>query len=179
MDRRTVLQGLAVAGGALLVPPALASVATSKRIPIAYREAASKHNVPAKHLFALAVKESREPALAMPNPFAMNFKGKSFFFKSQQELYVNAKYLLDNGQRVFDVGPVQVNWKWHHMKFEDLWDATNPEKSLDVGTAYYAEQYRKCGDWFVAAGMYHSFTKSKAARYERDYRRIYHDLNFA
>ncbi|MCG9576643.1 transglycosylase SLT domain-containing protein [Vibrio tubiashii] len=172
MERRDLLKGIVVAGGMLCMPPAFAA-SRSVRVPNSYVEAAKKHGIPPIHMYALAVKESNEPKRGKPNPFAMNFKGKSYYFESQQELFLNAQYLVENSQTIFDLGPVQVNWHWHSESFEDLWDATNPFKSLDVGAAYFRKQFEKTGDWFEAAGRYHSFTPDKARTYRRDYEAVY------
>ena len=179
MDRRLFIKSMSVAAGGLLIPPAIAKSPKGKPVAPAYLFAAQKHDIPPELLFTLAHKESELGSINMPHPFAMNFRGDSFYFDSRSELYTNVKYLLDNGHRSFDLGPVQVNWKWHGEKFEDLWEATHPARNLNVGAAYYREQYDKCGDWFTAAGLYHSFTPEKAENYRNGFIKIHKRLGYA
>lgn len=163
LTRRSVIK----AGGALCVTSLLpfeATAAKRVRVPEVYRYYADKHSVPAELLYSIAHVESYNPKTKSICHYAMNFNRTPYYFNSEEELLVNAKYLLENGYQNFDVGPVQVNWYWHQKKFNSIDSAVNAHTNLDVGTAYLKEKLDSNGDWLTAAGKYHSPSDRNAAR---------------
>ncbi|WP_063664767.1 transglycosylase SLT domain-containing protein [Aliivibrio fischeri] len=183
--RSFLIKGSALLACSTFSLPSIAKSSGPKKIPSAYIFYAKKNNVPAEILYSIAHVESRHSKTASPHIYAMNFKGKSFFFSNRETLYKNALHLLESGFKSFDIGPVQVNWKWHSERFDnDLWLATDPERNLNAGAEYLREQFDKYGDWFTAGGKYHSpgLNKKQLRNYNRYKNRlisVYKELGYA
>lgn len=181
--RKFLINGL-IAGGGLLLPPAtLAINRNPKRIPSAYIKYAKEAGVPPAILYTLAHVESRNANTGHPTTYAMNFRGVGYYFSSQSELLTNAKFLLENGYQSFDIGPVQVNWRWHSSKFNSIEDAVNPHVNTQVGAAYLKEKFDEYGNWFIAGGKYHSpgskpKQRSNAAKYAKRMERTFRELGY-
>lgn len=179
-SRRSFLGGV----GSFIIVNAIPKTVIAQpfsRIPPVYGQIAKKHGIPVEHLYTLAYKESYDPITRQPCPYALNLYGTSYYFSSREELYSNAKYILDRNIELFDIGPLQVNWKWHQEKFSSLREATDPIRGLEVGAKYFREQYERFDhDWFVAAGKYHNLGNNKHySQYKKDYEYKFKKLGFS
>lgn len=186
LNRRELLINSSLLCAGMIIPfKSMATTNKGKYIPSAYIHYANKNNVPAKLLYTIAHIESRYGNTKSPHIYAMNFKGKSHYFSSREVLYKNVLFLLESGFKSFDIGPVQVNWKWHSERFSNnLWAATDPERGLNAGAEYLRELFEIHNDWFVAGGKYHSpGTKPKQLknyeRYKRSLIDTYKELGYA
>ena len=50
-------------------------------------------------------------------PWAINREGKGYWFESREEALAFAKASLAEGRTSFDVGCVQINYRWHGHAF--------------------------------------------------------------
>ncbi len=150
------------------------SASWAAEVPRGYIAIAKRAGVPSTLLYAVALNESRvktNRGRVIPWPWTMNHAGKGYYFASRKELYAEAQRLTAAGVRLFDLGPAQVNWRWHSERFESLWAATDPYVNLTTGAAILAEEYRRTGDWWTAVGRYHSpGNAGRAANYARNVR---------
>lgn len=64
-----------------------------------------------------------------------------------------------------DVGCMQVNLRHHPNAFRNLNVAFDPEANVAYGANYLMQQYRRTGDWRLAAAHYHSTNPEHAGPY--------------
>jgi len=150
----------------LAVGPNISAEVTPS-IPYMYKKVAKQQHVPTKLFFALALQESRKAKRnkVLPWPWAINHRGKPYFFDTRREAYYFMTSLITKGDNGFDIGLGQLNWRWHGHKFQDPWDALSPFTNLTVSAKYLREQYenKKCTGsarnndekWKLAVGCYH------------------------
>lgn len=98
-------------------------------------------------------------------PWTINHAGKSLYFDSKEEAVAAAQRLLQSGSTSFDVGLMQVNWRWNHERFTGLADAFEPLTNIRVADQIVQEHLRQTGSIGEAVGRYHSKTPSLKHRY--------------
>jgi hypothetical protein len=133
-------------------------------IPWGYEKVANEYDIPPIVLYSVALQESQGPGIIRPWPWTVNVSGKGHYFDSRSELYRYLNNLLDSGLKNFDIGLGQVNWRWHHSRFDSLWDATDPYMNLRVAASILQEHYQESGSWKVAIGKYHAPNDPDRAR---------------
>lgn len=148
----------------ILFPPLI----SAKGVPPAYVEIAVKNNIPPALLYAVALTESKNgyAGRVTPWPWTANVSGVAHFYTDRQEAYEHLSNQLRNGNKNFDVGLMQVNWRWNGHRFESLWDATDPYKNIRVGASILSELRTSLGSFEDAVGAYHSpNNKGRADKY--------------
>ena len=88
------------------------------------------------HAVALTETGQRRDGAFRAWPWAINREGKGYWFQSYEEALAFAKASLAEGRTSFDVGCVQINYRWHGHAFPTLEDMFDPE-----WTATYAAQF--------------------------------------
>lgn len=119
---------------------------------IAQTEAA--RNIPRGLLMAVALTESGNGG--RPSPYAMNIAGRSHFASTGQEM---AGIIASNWQRgvtSIDVGCMQVNLKFHGMKFARLTDLLDSRANVAYGASYLISLAVESGSWKDAVMSYHN-----------------------
>lgn len=138
---------------------------------------ALKTNVPPEIIWAVANTESHLGKLG-PWPWSANFQGKSFYFRSQQELINFLRNKLKKNRSVsIDIGCMQLNHFYHGHKFSSIYEMTDIYKNMLIGAQYLRRLYemnqhayrrKKLPEnrlWGYAVGDYHSRRHSKGAKY--------------
>ena len=135
---------------------------------------ARRAGVPAEVLHAVALTETgRETGgRVRPFPWAINREGQGHWFKTREEALAFAKQSVADGRPSFDVGCVQINYRWHGHAFPSLDDMFDPEWTATYAGQFLRTLYEERGDWSQAAGAYHSLTADKAAIYRERFDRI-------
>lgn len=139
------------------------SFANQNNVPSMYQLVAEENRIPAKLFYALILNESRsltssaEQKKILPWPWTVNHRGQPHFFPSREQAYLFAKALVDRGEKQFDVGLGQLNWRWQEQRFDDLWEAFDPYTNLMAAAQHFREQYDRpeCNSWELAVGCYH------------------------
>lgn len=137
--------------------PALAQAAdygASADCPTLISQAETRRNIPRGLLMAIAMTESS--LNGRPNPFAMNIAGRSYFASSGQDM---ANVISANWQRgvtSIDVGCMQINLKYHGMKFGRLTDLLNSPTNVEYGASYLIALAVEAGSWKDAVMSYHN-----------------------
>lgn len=109
------------------------------------------YNIPTGLLKAVSKIESEY------NPLALNDGLKTHKFKTKEEVIDRISYLIQVGKTNFDVGCMQINYRWHSKNF------TSPEEMLDVtwnvryAASLIAGLYKDHGSWQAAIRHYHSY----------------------
>ncbi len=149
------------------------ALGTTLVTPKGFVHVAQQCNVPAKNLYAIALTETETAMEGGGSGVwqnSINWKGKSYFFSSRQETYDFALSLLHRGYESFDVGIMQVNWKWQKHRGYSLWELTDIQTNVKVGCEILREGYKARGNWILAAGYYHAPNhKENAERYMKIY----------
>lgn len=142
-----------------------------------FESSARRRAVPATILYAVAMNESERAG--RPWPWTLNVAGRGFYFRTREDAWRAANWLLANGQRNFDVGAMQVSWKHNGARFGSTWEALQPGVNVDVGAAILRENFEASGDWATAVRWYHNRTdvvrgSAYLARFMRHFRRALH-----
>ncbi len=128
---------------------------------------ARRGGVPVEVLHAVALNETGRKAEGHLRawPWAINREGKGYWFKSYEEALAFAKASLAEGRTSFDVGCVQINYRWHGRAFPSIEAMFDPEWTATYAAQFLRTLYEERGDWSAAAGAYHSLTPELARKY--------------
>lgn len=139
----------------------------------AAHKASQTTGVPVEVLMAISLTETgrKHEGKFGPWPWTLNIAGKGFWLDSRQEALARARASLDAGQRSFDVGCFQVNYRWHGEAFTSLSEMMDPEANARYAAQFLRSLFQESGDWTVAAGHYHSRTQVHANRYRKIFAR--------
>ncbi|VAW60963.1 hypothetical protein MNBD_GAMMA08-309, partial [hydrothermal vent metagenome] len=102
-------------------------------VPSAYSDIAEEYGIPDVLFYSIALTESEKPNVKLPWPWAANIDGKGVYFDTQSEMYTHLSKLVKQGQLNFDVGIMQINWRWNHHIFTSLKSATDPYTNMRGG----------------------------------------------
>jgi len=75
---------------------------------------------------------------------------------------------LDDGVGSIDIGPMQVNWRYHRERLGSPWQALDPYHNLRVGAGILKACFTARQDWWQSVGCYHAPENPRRAdRYRR------------
>jgi hypothetical protein len=164
--------GVVSAGG---TPNALAdSEAYALQCEAAIVAGARRGGVPVEVLHAIALTETgrNSNGRMRPWPWAINREGEGFWFENRTEALAFAEASIAAGRPSFDVGCVQINYRWHGHAFPSIGDMLDPEWTATYAAQFLRTLYEERGSWSAAAGAYHSLTPELAGRYRERFDRI-------
>jgi hypothetical protein len=154
-----------------------ATAGTGERL---YREVAGYAGVPAAILYAMAQAESGQltDGRVRPWPWTLNIAGTPKRYPDRDALFRGLMAALGSGERMIDIGPMQVNWYWHFDRLGSPWRITDPAVNLKIAAQILKTHYARSGDWWDAVGRYHRPAESPrdrriAARYRQRVRHFY------
>jgi hypothetical protein len=135
---------------------------------------ARRGGVPVEVLHAVALNETgrKSEGKLRPWPWAINREGKGYWFDSYEAALAFAKASLADGRKSFDVGCVQINYRWHGHAFPSIEDMFNPEWTATYAAQFLRTLYEERGSWSAAAGAYHSLTPELAQKYAARFDRM-------
>jgi hypothetical protein len=161
--------GLAALAGLWPVAPARAADPTGPAdlCERAIVNGARRGGVPVDVLHAVALNETgrKDGGRLRAWPWAINREGEGFWFATREEALDFAERSLAAGRRSFDVGCVQINYRWHGHAFPSLEAMFDPEWTATYAAQFLRTLYEERGDWTAAAGAYHSLTPELARKY--------------
>lgn len=140
----------------------------------AARIAAAEAGVPSNVLLAITRAETgraRDGRL-VPWPWTVNAGGKGVWFATRAEALAYVRRKLEDGERNFDVGCFQINYRWHGDKFADLDQMFEPTENARYAADFLTRLYSETGNWSKATAAYHSRTPEFADRYLARFNRI-------
>ena len=117
--------------------------------------------IPSKVFEAIAGVESNF------RPWALNYKGRSWFGKDRRQYKRVILKLLERGDRSFDVGCMQMNYRWHHQRFQSVDQLIDPNHNVFHAGQFLLELKAEKGSWPAAVAAYHSRNPKHAKRYLR------------
>jgi len=159
------------------------SSASQACVPPAFERVAFEYDVPADIFYSIALAESGRSTNEFGFtvwPWALNINKKSFYPESKQAALVMIEQAISQGSDQFDVGLMQVSWRFHKAKFE-----SNAVYALDVGAnlragaKIFSEFMAQADDVWQAVGFYNAGASKRASslkaarRYSDRVRKIY------
>jgi hypothetical protein len=175
--------GLALALAAVLASAGTASAAPVDAAPstdpsalcdAAIVAGARRGGVPVEVLHAVALTETgqhRDGAFRAW-PWAINREGKGYWFQTRDEAIAFARKSLAEGRTSFDVGCVQINYRWHGHAFPSLEDMFDPQWTATYAAQFLRTLHDERGDWSAAAGAYHSLSPQFATPYRARFDKV-------
>lgn len=135
---------------------------------------ARRGGVPVEVLHAVALTETgrKQDGRLRAWPWAINREGKGYWFETYEQALAFARQSIAEGRLSFDVGCVQINYRWHGHAFPSIEDMFNPEWTATYAAQFLRTLYEERGDWTAAAGAYHSLTPEKAQAYSARFQRL-------
>jgi hypothetical protein len=140
---------------------------------------ARRGGVPPEVLYAISLTETGRMTggRLRPWPWAINREGKGHWFKNREEAVAFGKQSLADGRKSFDVGCVQINYRWHGHAFPSLDDMFDPEWTATYAAQFLRTLYEERGDWSAAAGAYHSLSPEFATVYRKRFDKLLASLD--
>ena len=120
-------------------------------------------SVDPKILAGIALNESAYNGRAWP--WTLNVAGRGFFFRTREDAYRAVCYLINNGRSDFDLGILQINWRYHGKRFASPWDALAPATNIRVAEDILNENYRLTHSAVKAVAYYHSANPAPGREY--------------
>ena len=141
-------------------------------VPVGYRTVAAERGIPDDVLYAVALTESGKSMKTAgeyrPWPWTLNVAGRGYFFESRLSAWQALTAWLEQGERVIDIGLMQVNWRYHEERLGTPWQALEPYHNLRVGAGILQACYSQRQDWWESVGCYHApANPDRADRYRR------------
>ena len=129
--------------------------------------AALEEGVPQGLLSAIALTESGRSAEGAFRawPWTLNVGGKGFYFASRDAAEAKIHELLAKGVTNFDVGCMQVNFRWHGEAFAHATDMLDPRQNTVYAARFLSELRGREGSWEKATQAYHSLTPELGSKY--------------
>lgn len=118
---------------------------------------------PAQVLTAVALRETGRAGWYWP--WSVNHAGRGYYFVNKELAIEHVRSLLGKGETNFDVGLMQVNWRWNGARFTSLEDAFDPVTNIRVADSIFQEHIAETGSLVEGVGRYHSKTPSLKRRY--------------
>jgi hypothetical protein len=124
--------------------------------------------------YGIAMNESKWKG--RPWPWTLNVAGRSYYFKDRETAYKAAEFLLSKKFTLFDIGLMQVNWKWNGHRFKDPWDALEPDTNIAAAADILLENFSKTKSMAKAIGAYHSKDPARAGPYVSRFSKHFHGV---
>ncbi|MDF2964743.1 MAG: putative transglycosylase-putative [Rickettsiaceae bacterium] len=131
-----------------------ASIPEAQNLAKIIYNAEKKYDIPEGLLFTIAQVESKL------NPWAININStnKALYPSSKEQAARITRILLRNGMN-FDVGVMQINWKYHGKEFDSIESMFSPETNIEYAAKFLRSLHNQYGSWNQAVRRYHSATK--------------------
>jgi len=152
-------------------------------VPPAFQRVALEYGVPADIFYSIALAESGRTTQVFGFkvwPWALNINRESYYPESKAAAVLLIEQAISQGNNQFDVGLMQVSWRFHKAKFE-----SNAVYALDVGAnlragaKIFSEFMAQADDVWQAVGFYNAGASKRASslkaarRYSDRVRKIY------
>ena len=132
-------------------------------------------SVDPKVLAGIALNESAYNGRAWP--WTLNVAGRGFFFRTREDAYGAMRALIAAGRSDFDVGIMQINWRYHHQRFASPWDALSPATNVRVAESILNENYQSTRSVAKAIAYYHSANPAPGSAYLARFVRHLNQIN--
>lgn len=133
----------------------------------AIRRAEAAHGIPGNLLLAIGLQEAGMTRGGQQTvwPWTLNVEGRGLRFDTRAEAEAFLAAELAQGTESIDVGCLQINLRWHPRAFPTPAAGFDPALNADYAARFLRDLHRETGNWFDAAGQYHSATPERKAIY--------------
>jgi hypothetical protein len=100
-------------------------------------------------------------------PYALNIEGKTLMLASLDEAKEKIDEAIESGVTNFDVGIMQLNYRWHGKQFVAPEKMLEPKANIEYAARLLQNLYRQHGNWCKAVRYYHSGTPLHHKKYSR------------
>ncbi|MBN8828897.1 MAG: transglycosylase SLT domain-containing protein [Sphingobacteriia bacterium] len=145
----------------LIIFSCLSKISFAKDCQRYIRNYEKQYNIPKDLLSAISNVESSY------NPYAVNFAGKAYYFKTKEEAIVYVNDLLAKGYKSFDVGCLQINYRYHSKNFNSLDEMFEITNNIKYGANYLKQLHKATSNWREAVAKYHSSKEINQRKYTR------------
>ena len=141
--------------------------ATASQCIAAIFEAQQRYGIPDNLLLALGLQEAgyRSPEGLTVWPWTVNAAGEGRYFASRAEAEAFVAEKLAAGVTSIDLGCLQINMRWHPGAFLTYSQGFDARVNVDYAARFLRGLYEESGDWWQAAGRYHSHSPQPQAVY--------------
>ena len=136
-----------------------------------FAEIEARAGIPQRVLYSLALTESGRRG--RPWPWTMNYAGKSYYFADRDTLHRAMELLIGRGKTNFDVGVMQIHWRFHSHLFDSTWEATDPTINAQAGARILIDRFNEYRNWAKAIAAYHSKTEHLGRGYLANFAKNY------
>ena len=126
-----------------------------------------RYGIPDNLLLALGLQEAgwNSPQGLTIWPWSVNAAGEGRRFQSRAEALAFVRTRQAEGVESIDIGCLQVNLRWHPDAFATTLEGFDPARNVDYAARFLLGLYAETGDWWQAAGRYHSRNAGPQAVY--------------
>ena len=167
-------------GGAPIASPSAprVSYAGQKRTLAAQCAVTSyAYGIPPDLLLAIAITESGRAGA--PWPWTLDIDGRSEYFPDRQATVQAAEDAVRAGHTRVDIGPMQIDWRYHGAMFPSLAAITHPFMNIAAAGRILARLRARTGHWWTAVADYHSAIPALGRPYMWHVYHVYEDLRHA
>lgn len=101
------------------------------------------------------------------NPLALNDGLKQHKFKNKQEAIERITYLQSIGKTNFDVGCMQINYRWHYKNFTSVEEMLDVDWNVRYAASHLYGLYKEHESWQIAIRYYHSYDPEIHKKYSK------------
>ncbi len=155
---------------ALLAVLAIAALCTSRQATAGVNNACERHiiaaarryDIPVGVLYAVGLAETgRQGSL---QPYALNVAGRAIFPGSRSAAIEEFRRYYSQGERLIDVGCMQINYKYHGNEFSSMEAMLNPELNVHYAARFLSQLRKSQGSWAMAVARYHAGADNDTAQ---------------
>lgn len=123
---------------------------------IAYQCAVTSlaYGIPQGVLFAIATTESG--LNNRPWPWTLDVDGTPYRYANRAQTVAATRRFLQEGHTRIDIGPMQVDWRYHGAMFPSLASVTHPFMNIAAAGRILAHLEAQTGNWWGAVARYHN-----------------------
>lgn len=115
---------------------------------------AKENGVPLAVLYAVALTETGQRGEL--SAFAMNVHGRPVLNTTIVEALDRFQTAQIQGEKLIDVGCMQINHFYHGAAFSSVQEMFEPRKNVDYAARFLVSLYRREGRWTDAVARYHA-----------------------
>lgn len=133
----------------------LSAPAAAQTVCEAHMIRASKaYDIPLGVLYSVGLTESgRKDSL---QPYALNIHGRTFFGKSKEDALAEFNAARARGQKLIDIGCMQINHHYHRDQFPSLDAMFDPAQNVDYSAKFLKRLKARHETWTMAVARYHA-----------------------
>jgi len=125
-------------------------------------EAAERYGVPLGILYAVGLTETGHRDSLQP--YALNVNGKGYFAKSADEAMLIFSNARKKGEKLIDLGCMQINHHYHGQHFSSPQAMLHPAANVAYAAKFLRQLYIKEGSWTLAVARYHAGPNNNPAQ---------------